>query len=86
MSTEKQIKARQQQKTDTTENWEVAGQKGFIPKKGEYIVYQDEGKETKFKIGDGTTNINDLDFFTNGGVGKATQEGGEIFNDYTNNQ
>ena len=88
---EKQVKARQQQKTDTFENWQIAGENGFIPKKGEVIIYQNEGEETLFKIGDGNTNILDLEFFSSG-VGEETDPvqgydiGGEIFNDYTNNQ
>lgn len=59
---EKQIKARQQQKTDSYENWQIAGENGFVPKKGEIIVYQQSDKETLFKIGDGFTNINVLKF------------------------
>lgn len=58
-SNEKVIKSRQQQKTDVSTNWKTAGDNGFIPKKGEIIVY---GDLNKIKIGDGTTNVNKLPF------------------------
>lgn len=58
-SNEKIIKSRQQQKTDVSTNWKTAGDNGFIPKKGEIIVY---GDLNKIKIGDGTTNVNELSF------------------------
>lgn len=58
---EKQIRGRFQQKTDTSQNWEKAGNNGFIPKKGEIIVYQDD-TSSKIKIGDGVTNVNILEF------------------------
>ena len=61
MATEKEIRSRSQQKVDTTQNWTTAGNKGFIPKKGEIIVYQD-GTVSKIKIGDGATNVNQLSF------------------------
>ena len=81
-SNEKIIKSRQQQKSDVSTNWKIAGENGFIPKKGEIIVYDNLNK---IKIGDGIQNVNDLSF-TNGGVGLITKQGGEIFNDYENNQ
>ena len=80
-SNEKIIKSRQQQKTDVSTSWKIAGDNGFIPKKGEIIVY---GDLNKIKIGDGIKNVNDLSF-TNGGVGLITEQGGEIFNDYEDN-
>ena len=55
------IKARQQQQHDTEQNWEQAGNNGFIPLAGEIIVY-DNLVGSKIKIGDGATNINDLPF------------------------
>ena len=69
MAEEKILKVRQQQKTDKQENWNTAGEKGFIPKKGEIIVYQEGESSTnsKIKIGDGATNINDLSFLSSGG-------------------
>lgn len=97
MATEKQskeLKARFQQKTDKSENWYIAGNKGFIPKKGEIIVYQEEknSASSKIKIGDGHSKVTELSFFAGegsgegGGVGKATENGGEIFCDYENNK
>lgn len=62
---EKILKARFKQKVDTTENWEKAGNNGFIPLDGEIIYYRDEkGVDGKVycKVGDGITNINDLPF------------------------
>ena len=46
------------QKHDTEDNWKKAI--NFVPLKGEIIVYDDLNK---IKIGDGSTKINDLDFF-----------------------
>ena len=45
-------------KNDTEDNWKKAI--NFVPLKGEIIVYDDLNK---IKIGDGSTKINDLDFF-----------------------
>lgn len=56
--TEKEIKTRVQQKTDTLNNWEKAT--SFVPKKGEIIIYSDI---KKFKVGDGTSLLANLDFF-----------------------
>ena len=49
------------QESDTTINWEKAGnsKKPFIPLKGEYIHYSDINK---IKVGDGKTNINELGY------------------------
>lgn len=55
---EKMLNARLQQKTDTLNNWEKAI--GFVPKKGEIIIYSDI---KKFKVGDGITLLSTLDFF-----------------------
>ena len=46
------------QKHDSSANWAKAI--NFIPLKGEIIIYDDLNK---IKIGDGTTKVNDLDFF-----------------------
>lgn len=50
------------QKHDTAANW--AKVDTFIPKQGEFIIY--DADETyayeRFKIGDGVTNVNDLPF------------------------
>ena len=55
------------QKHDTQANWEKAT--NFIPLKGEIIIYDDLND---FKIGDGTTKINDLDFFASAIIKKWT--------------
>ena len=57
----KSLNTRMQQKVDIATNWKTAGDKGFIPLQGEIIIYQD-GQQSKAKIGDGKTNINDLPF------------------------
>lgn len=57
MANEKTMNARFQQKHDIAENWLKAT--NFIPKAGEIIVYDDLNK---IKIGDGTTNVNELPF------------------------
>lgn len=60
------IKTRQIQKNDTSANWEKAT--NFTPKLGELILYTDLNK---IKIGNGTTNVNDLPFVTNNYVSKS---------------
>lgn len=57
MAQEKFISTRIQHKTDTSENWAKAT--GFIPKKGELIIYSDLNR---IKVGDGIHNVNDLPF------------------------
>lgn len=59
MSKEQILNSRLQLKTDTPENWAKAT--GFIPKKGEPIIYQD-GKSSQLKIGDGSTVVTSLPF------------------------
>lgn len=73
---EKQIRGAFSQKTDSSANWKIAGDKGFIPKKGEFIVYQEKDEKiSNFKIGDGVTNVNDLEFATmEGKSGKSAYE------------
>ena len=53
----KEIKARTQQKNDTSTNWAKATT--FVPLKGELIVYTDIGQ---FKVGDGTTSVVNLPY------------------------
>ena len=65
-----EIRAKMQQKVDSFDNWQIAGNNGFIPKRGEFIVYQDSDR-TKLKIGDGNKTVNKLPFFTEG-VGQTT--------------
>ena len=55
------------QKHDTKANWDKAT--NFVPLKGEIIVYDDLNE---IKIGDGTTKINDLDFFASAIIKKWT--------------
>ena len=64
MATNKQINSRLQLKHDTEANWITAGENGFIPLAGEVIVYdKDDNHEcSRIKIGDGTTNVNELSF------------------------
>lgn len=59
---EKQLNTRIAQKIDTTANWAKAT--NFVPKKGELIVYSDGGGTNvpKFKVGDGTTAVGNLEF------------------------
>lgn len=59
---EKNIKARVIHKHDTEAHWNLAT--NFIPKQGEIIVYDIDSTHSyeRFKIGDGTTNVNALPF------------------------
>jgi len=54
---EKKLKTRIQQKTDTKANWDKAT--NFVPLKGEYIYYSDLHK---VKVGDGVTKVGSLPF------------------------
>lgn len=56
---EKKIKARLQQKHDTSANWALAT--NFKPKAGELIIYDDL---KKMKVGDGETLVNNLPFLS----------------------
>lgn len=62
MSTEnlKRLNSRLIQKNDTSANWETASNNGFVPLKGEIIIYTDLNK---IKIGDGVTTVGNLEFF-----------------------
>lgn len=67
---EKTLKARIVHKTDTEENWTKAV--SFTPLKGELIIYSPDTNYSysRFKIGDGTTNVNNLPFVDGfGGTG-----------------
>lgn len=59
---EKLFKTRTQQKNDTENKWSVTS--GFIPKKGEIIVYNVDNDHTspRLKVGDGVTEVNALPF------------------------
>lgn len=69
------IKTRIQLKNDTERNWNLAT--GFIPRKGEVIIYsaEQEGDElpsgrnellpfSRLKVGDGSTSVTALPFYT----------------------
>lgn len=58
---QKNLITRVKNKTDTRANWEKAT--NFIPLKGEICYYSDINK---FKVGDGITAINDLEYFNDG--------------------
>ena len=66
------IKTRIQLKSDTEENWLKAGPKngspGFIPLRGELIIYSADETHafSRLKVGDGSTNIADLPFIDSG--------------------
>ena len=68
------VKSRIQMKADTAANWTTAGNNGFTPLKNEAIFYTDKNN---MKLGDGVTNVNNLDFFFKGAEG-AMQYMGEI--------
>lgn len=61
--TEKKVKTRIQLKGDLPSNWNNAAN-SFKPLKNELIIYLPEGENTlyKFKIGNGESYINELDF------------------------
>lgn len=62
----KQINSRIQHKHDIEENWIKAI--NFIPMNGEIIIYDKDNNYSynRFKIGDGITPINNLDFISKG--------------------
>lgn len=63
MAIEKDVLGRIVHKHDIEENWKKAT--GFIPKKGEIIVYDsdDNVNYERIKVGDGVTPINNLPFY-----------------------
>ena len=62
MANEKILQSRIQLKHDTEENWLKAT--NFIPKEGEIVIYDVDANNpiARFKIGDGTTKVNQLSF------------------------
>ena len=66
------IKTRIQLKSDTEANWNKAGPKdgstGFVPLRGELIVYTADATHpfSRLKVGDGETNVVDLPFIDSG--------------------
>lgn len=70
--TTKNIKGRIQHKHDIEANWQLAT--NFIPMIGELIVYDPDTthEESRLKIGDGQTLVNDLPFL--GGEGESSED------------
>lgn len=68
------IKTRIQLKSDTEANWNKAGPKngsnGFVPLLGELIVYTADATHpfSRLKVGDGVTNVVDLEFIDAGTI------------------
>lgn len=68
------IKTRVQLKSDTEENWNKAGPKdgspGFIPLRGELIIYSADSSHafSRLKVGDGVTNVVSLPFIDAGTI------------------
>lgn len=71
------VKSRIQMKADTAAHWTTAGNNGFIPLKNEAIFYTDKNN---MKLGDGVTNINQLDFFIKSGDENGVKWCGRIAN------
>ena len=73
-TTTKTINTRVQLKNDTEANWNKAGPKdgslGFIPLRGELIVYSADETHafSRLKVGDGTTNVVNLTFIDAGTI------------------
>lgn len=73
MANEKTFQSRIQLKHDTEAHWQLAT--GFTPKAGEMIVYDaDANNPVRYKIGDGTTNVNALPFATGTAVLYTSQD------------
>ena len=59
----KPVWTRLQMKNDTSTNWDIASQKGFIPLLGEPIFYRNEsGDIYGIKVGNGVDTPNELAF------------------------
>lgn len=77
---EKKISTRIVNKHDTESNWNLHSD--FVPMKGELIIYDidDKNVNTRFKIGDGTTNVVSLPFCSTPEVIlKSSTEGSEKY-------
>ena len=68
------IKTRMQLKSDIETNWNKLGAKdgnpGFIPLRGELIIYSADSNHTysRLKVGDGSTNVVNLPFIDSGTI------------------
>lgn len=60
----KTVKTRIQQKHDLEANWITADKNGFVPLRGELIIYDTDNNYNyeRFKIGDGVTTVQNLPF------------------------
>jgi hypothetical protein len=82
---EKNVNARIIHKHDTEENWFKAI--NFTPKRGELIIYDPDAtySYSRFKIGNGVTNINDLPFADGSFGGPDAIDAGSIVDDLSGN-
>lgn len=83
---EKTLKTRIIQKHDTEANWLLAT--NFTPLNGEIIIYDEDDNHDykRIKIGNGTDNVNDLDFYTGSWNNLKDKPFYEISNELYNNQ
>lgn len=61
----KKLPTRLIQKCDTETNWNTASENGFVPLRGEFIIYEEDENydKSRVKVGDGSTVVGDLPFF-----------------------
>lgn len=78
MATEKTLKTRVKMKHGKESEWALATR--FTPLEGEIIVYDVDDNHTspRFKVGDGTTNVNNLKFVNQDELAKITTLGDEL--------
>ena len=78
MATEKTLKARLKMKHGKASEWALATK--FTPLEGEIIVYDVDETYTspRFKVGDGTTNVNNLKFVNQDELAKITTLGDDL--------
>lgn len=78
MATEKTLKARLKMKHGKASEWALATR--FTPLEGEIIVYDVDETYTspRFKVGDGTTNVNNLKFVNQDELAKITTLGDDL--------
>ena len=78
MATGKTLKARLKMKHGKESEWTLATR--FTPLEGEIIVYDVDNNHTspRFKVGDGTTNVNNLKFVNQDELAKITTLGDDL--------
>lgn len=78
MATEKTLKTRVKMKHGKESEWALATR--FTPLEGEIIVYDVDDNHTspRFKVGDGTTNVNNLKFVNQDELAKITTLGDDL--------